>query len=272
MATTTGYIEASDGTKLLTRHWIAPEAHTTMLIVHGISEHTGRWEHVGDYFSAHGYDVHAVDLRGHGESGGDPIHVDDFGHYLDDVSVMMEVLTALGRPVVMYGHSMGGLIATAYEVENRQPKPVAVVLSAPALDADAPALLRVAARVMGRYAPKFRMSSNIKGEQLSRDPEVGKAYFSDPLVSIKATAAMGRELFGAMERTTAALDAYNVPTLVLHGTEDTLVPPSASARLAAIVSVDRRLFPGFRHELHNEPDADEVLQHVLEWLKERVRR
>jgi len=266
LATRTGFLDAGDGTKLLTRHWEASKPRITMLIVHGISEHSGRWEHVGDFFAEHGFDVHAIDLRGHGESGGSRIHVDDFGHYLDDVSLMMQGLVALGRPTVMYGHSMGGLICTAYEVENRLPKPGAVVLSAPALDADAPALLRVAAKVMGRIAPGFRMSSNIKGEQLSIDPAVGEAYFADPLVNIKATAAMGRELFGAMERTRNALHDYDVPTLVIHGTDDTLVPPSASAPLAAVARVDRRLFPEFRHELHNEPDADEVLNHVLDWV------
>jgi alpha-beta hydrolase superfamily lysophospholipase len=270
LSTRTGFLEAHDGTQLLTRHWEASNPRATMLIVHGISEHTGRWEHVGDYFAGHGFDVHGIDLRGHGESGGAKIHVDDFGHYLDDVALMMEGLAALGRPTVMYGHSMGGLICTAYEVESRLPKPDAVVLSAPALDADAPAVLRVAAKVVGRIAPGFRLSSNIKGEQLSVDPAVGEAYFADPLVSVKATAAMGRELFAAMERTRNALHLYDVPTLVIHGTHDTLVPPAASAPLAAVARVDRRLFPEFRHELHNEPEADEVLAHILDWLSEQL--
>lgn len=266
VVSTTGFIEAEDGIRLLTRHWAATSPRATMLIVHGLSEHSGRWEHVGEFFGGHGFDVHAIDLRGHGGSGGDRIDVEEFAHYLDDVSLMMETMVGLGRPVVMYGHSMGGLICTAYEVESRTPKPDVVVLSSPALAADAPAALKLAARIVGSVLPGFRMGTSIKGEHLSRDPSVGEAYFADPLVHVKGTARFGKEFLAAMDRTRSRLDQYDVPTLVVHGSEDTIVPPSASAPLAAVATVDRKLFPGFRHELHNEPEADEVLEHVLQWL------
>jgi len=238
------------------------------LLVHGLGEHSGRYEHVAAHLDEHGFDVSAFDLRGHGASGGERVDLETFSQYLDDLEMMFASLPQ-DLPTVIYGHSMGGLIATSYAVSDR-PQPALYVLSAPALAADVPAPLRMASKVLARIRPGMRLPNSIKGEQLSRDPAVGERYFADPLVVTKGTARFGTVLLGQIARITDQLDAFATPALVIHGADDELVPPHASAPLAAIPGVERKLFPGLRHEVHNEPEQDEVLGFVVAWLDDQL--
>lgn len=265
MAWSSSSLMTPDGIMLLTRRWEVADAKAVMLVVHGVSEHVGRWGHVADFFTARGYDVHAYDHRGHGCSSGDRIHVERFADYVTDLGLMVERVRHPDLPLVVYGHSMGGLIATAY-AESEHPQPDLYVLSAPALAANAPAALRTAAKVAGRLVPSLRMPLPTSGDKLSRDPAVGEVYFADPFVDLRATARWGNEVMQASEQVTAAVGNIGVPTLVIHGGDDTLVPPSASAPLAGVDGVERRVFPGLRHEMHNEPEAMEVLGFVAGWL------
>ncbi len=107
----------------------------------------------------------------------------------------------------------------------------------------------------------------IKKEQLSRDPAIGDAYFDDPRVHSKGTLRMGKEVFRVMAETKAALDRLKTPALVFHGSDDELVPPGVSEPFAALPNVERKVFEGLRHELHNEPEGDDVLGFVVEWLR-----
>ncbi|MCP4307645.1 MAG: alpha/beta hydrolase [bacterium] len=268
MTSTTSQLMANDGLGLLVRHWACAKPQARILIVHGLGEHSGRYEHVGDYFVDEGFEVVAYDQRGHGASGGDRVHLDSFDEYLDDLElVASEVDDDL--PLIIYGHSMGGLVAASYGASTR-PQPDLFVMSAPALAAEIPAPLRLAAKVVSRVRPGMYFPSSIKGEQLSRDPSVGEKYFADPLVETKTTAKFGAALMGQMEAMEDKLGRITTPTLVIHGAEDELVPPSASAPLAALPGVERKLFPGLRHETHNEPEQAEVLGFVASWLKDHL--
>jgi alpha-beta hydrolase superfamily lysophospholipase len=242
-----------------------------MLIVHGISEHCGRWSHVGRFFAEHGVDTYSFDLRGHGRSGGRKMYIENFSQYADDVAFVAETdVIPLGLPWVLYGHSMGGLIATGYLLSDRT-LPNAAVLSAPALDADVPAPLVLATRVLNRLAPGLRVKNSINADHLSKDPAVGEAYLSDPLVDLRTSARLGRELLLREQPSVRARAAeVDVPTFVIHGADDRLVPPRASAPLAASPSVERKLYPGLSHELHNEPERENVLADILEFVRRTV--
>lgn len=267
MPETTGTFTTSDDLDLFTRTWTGDgEPRRGMLIVHGLAEHSGRWDHVARFFADRGYEVAAFDLRGHGQSGGTKGHVGSFDDFLDDVQGIVESgLVRTDLPWVIYGHSLGGFISTYYLSEDR-PHPNAAVVSAPALNADVPGALRVAAQVLGRVAPKVAMSNPIDGDQLSRDDAVGEAYFGDPLVYPKATTRLALETFNAQDRIGSLIDAITTPTLVIHGADDSLVPPSASAPLASVDGVERKVYPGLRHEMHNEPEQAQVLSEVAAWL------
>jgi len=267
MNETTGAYTTQDGLALHTRTWTPDgEPDRGLLIVHGLGEHSGRWDHVGRFFADRGYAVAAFDLRGHGQSEGTRAYAGSFNDFVDDVQGIVESgLVRRDIPWVLYGHSLGGLICTFYLAEER-PRPDAGVLSAPALEADVPGVLRVAAQLLGRVTPKLAMANSIDGDQLSRDEAVGEAYFADPLVFTKATTRLGMETFAAQDRSREIIERIDTPTLVIHGGDDPLVPPAASAPLAAVDSVERKVYPGLRHEMHNEPEQVQVLSEIAAWL------
>lgn len=269
MEVSMGSLSTKDGLTLMMRRWSVSDPTATILIVHGVSEHLGRWEHVAEFFAERRYEVAAYDHRGHGSSTGSRIHVDRFDDYVEDLGLMVERVRS-ELPLVVYGHSMGGLITTMY-AESELPQPDLYVLSAPALDASAPQALKTAARLVSKVLPGVRLAAPTKGEDLSRNPAVGEAYFADPLVDLKGTARFGAEFLAAMDVARAAVGKIHVPTLVIHGGDDSLVPPAASAPLAAVDAVERRVFPGLRHEMHNEPESADVLQFVVGWLESQLK-
>ncbi|MDA3039620.1 MAG: lysophospholipase [Actinomycetota bacterium] len=269
MEPTVAFGTTADGLTQLRRRWATPGARAAVLLVHGIGEHSGRYLHVGRAFADSGFDVLAADGRGFGQSGGRRAYVNDFSEFLDDVEALLAERRTLGLPVVLVGHSLGGLISAAY-LTSRRPGPDLAVLSAPALQAEIPNWQRLVAPVIGRVLPKVFVPSPIAGSLLSRDPAVAEAYVNDPLVVAGSTAGLGKAILEAMRSTTTSLDRITVPVYVLHGSADELVPPQASEPLAHLPGAMRRVWPGLRHECFNEPEQDDVLAEVVAWLDARL--
>ncbi len=255
--------------ELYERQWPAQRgAWAKVLLIHGIAEHLGRYERTAGLLAAAGLAVSGFDLPGHGRSGGRRVYVERWDDYLDEVEAAVGKLKVENpMPVVLFGHSMGALIALSYALSGRRPAPDLLVLSAPALDARVPGWQRMAAPILSRVAPTHVIENPIRGSQLARDPAVGEAYFNDPLVQPRSTARLGHELFSAMARTRANLDRLNVPTLAIHGGDDTLVPAEVSAPLARIPVVERRVLSGLRHETLNEPEGPEIVAQIVAWLR-----
>ncbi len=253
----------------LVRTWSPPgPVRAGVVLVHGIAEHSGRYERTGCLLAEAGFEVSAADLVGFGATGGKRGHVDDWGEFLDQVEVLVSQARSTVRDVVLLGHSMGGLIALEYALTDR-PSPDLLVLSAPLLEWGA-AWQRKSAPLAAKLMPRMMFPNGVKGDQLSRDPAVGEAYFADPLVLGRASAKVGAELFAAMERTRAGLTRLEIPTLVIHGGSDSIVPPTATVELGAYPGVERRLYPKLRHELFNEPEGPEVVSEVIEWIVARL--
>ena len=265
MSSTTQIVTNHAGVEQLRRRWAVEDPRAAVLLVHGMAEHSGRYEHVGEQFAAAGFDTLAFDLRGHGETQGTRGHVTSFSEFLDDVEELLAERRTLGVPVVLVGHSLGGLIATTYAVSDR-PDPDLLVLSAPALAAEMPGWQRAAASVLGSVLPTLAIPNDFDGELLSRDEAVGEAYRDDPLRVRKATARFGKEVFTTMPATTARVAEITVPTYVLHGSADRLIPPSASAGFDTVASATRVVHEGLRHECLNEPERDEVIAGLVGWL------
>jgi alpha-beta hydrolase superfamily lysophospholipase len=186
---------AADGTELLVRHWPArAPLLASVLVLHGLGDHSGRFEHVGDRLASDGFDVHAFDLRGNGGSGGRRGHVDRWTQLYDDLSERLSVVrkAAAGRPVVLYGHSMGGLVALGYLLGDR-PKSDLVVLTAPGLDSTLPGWKKAVARVLGRIVPTLPIPNGIDGSTLSRDPEIAAKAAADPATARVSTSRFGAE-------------------------------------------------------------------------------
>ncbi len=259
----------SRGGTQMRRRWETDNAKAAVLIVHGVGEHSGRYLHVGDHLAAHGYDVLAYDKVGFGQSEGRRAHVDSFDDYLDDVQALIAERRTLELPVVLFGHSLGGLVATTYLVSDR-PQPDFAILSAPALEAEIDLWKRIAAPILGVVYPKLFIPNKIEGDLLSRDVAVQQGYVDDPLVIAGQTAGLGRAILATMGSTSARIDRISVPTYVYHGSDDEVVPPSASAPLEAHPHVTYRLWDGLRHEAHNEPEKVTVLTAITDWLDSQV--
>ncbi|HEX5630650.1 MAG TPA: alpha/beta hydrolase [Acidimicrobiia bacterium] len=260
---------APDGTALFRHEWEPTgPSRSTILLVHGLGEHSGRYEHVAGMLTARGHTVIAPDLRGFGRSGGRRAHVAAWDHYLDDLAAEHASARKRGRPLVLLGHSMGGLVALSYVLHR--PKPDFLVLSAPALANNLPRSKRIAARVLGTVLPRLSIRNGLRGEQLSTDPAVGERYFADPLVLQSTTLGLGCRALAEADDCRDRLFGLTVPTLVLHGGDDSIVPPRASEPLAALAGVQRVVLPGLRHEIFNEGGGVVATRLMLDWLEPRL--
>jgi acylglycerol lipase len=263
-------ITARDGAALAIRHWTpAGEARASLLIIPGLGEHGGRYERAAEIFAAAGLDTWALDLRGFGASSGRRAYVEHLDVWLDDIAERVAVLRGLGRPVVLLGHSVGGLVAARY-AESARPQPDLLVLSAPAVAGNVPAWKQALARILGRVAPTLAVKNGLDGSILSRDPAVGIDYVADPLNVHSTTTRLGAILLDAQAPTIAELGRIGVPTLVVHGGADHLVPTASSEVFATRPNVERRVYPGLAHETFNEPEGPAVVGEIAAWIGQHL--
>lgn len=256
------------GTELV-REWVPDgERKAYLVLVHGLAEHSGRYERTGSLLAEAGFHVRGFDLIGAGGSGGRRWHIESWVRYHDQVQTHLDWARSHGAPVVLMGHSLGGAICLGYMIDDR-PQPDLAVLSAPALAGGA-SWQKALAPILGKVAPRLAVANPVDGEHLSRDPKVAEAYFADPLVITKSTCAFGAALFEEIDRLVAEHGRLDVPTLVIHGGDDVLVPTHASERIGELPNVDRKVYAGLRHETLNEPEGPEVIADIVKWLDEKL--
>lgn len=268
MTSTTATVTARNGVPLRVRTWpTTGEPRASVLIVHGLAEHSGRYERTGSILAATGLEVAAFDLQGYGGSGGRRAYLETWETWLADVEDRLAALraTADGHPVVLLGHSMGGLVALTY-AESDRPQPDLLVLSSPWLADYLPRWRRAVVRVGGRLLPRVSVDNGFDGSTLSRDPQVGADYLADPLAYHRTTLGLGRRFLEAQSRALAHLDRLRIPAFVTHGSADPLVPTASSELLATLPDVERKVYPGLRHETLNEPEGPQVAADMAVWI------
>jgi alpha-beta hydrolase superfamily lysophospholipase len=266
---------AADGTRLFRRAWLPREPRRIVVLVHGLAEHSGRYDHVGAWLSTRDCAVHGFDHRGHGRSEGLRGHLGGFAELLDDLEGFLQLVRREHPelPVVLVGHSMGGLVTTALLCERKPDVLCAAVSGAPLEIPERFSPVRArAVRVLARLAPRMRLTTGVAPEALSRDPQVVRQYATDPLVFKRITVSMGTQLLEAVARTAASACQVQVPLLLLHGEADPLCPARGSRSFHGQLRGPGhrlRVYPQLRHEILNEPEQEQVLEDLLEWLLER---
>jgi alpha-beta hydrolase superfamily lysophospholipase len=248
----------------------AGEVRGVVVFVNGLKDHGDHYAAVSQEIAAKGFATYAFDTRGHGRSSGERAYVERFDEYVDDLSAFVEHVRARepGKPIFVFGHSMGGAIVTLWAVE-RHPDVAGIILSGPALEIDGPAVQSAAVRLFDTLTPRATVF-DLPNENFSRDPAVVADMSHDPLVyQDPATAHLAAEILGAMERVWAHPEKLTVPLLALHGTADKLTAPSGSRDLVALAgSRDKtlRLYDGFFHDLVHEPGHERVVADMTHWL------
>ena len=220
---------SEDGLKLREWRW-RPEgkAKATIVVMHGLGEHSGRYRLVIDYLVRRGYSVAAFDLRGHGLSEGPLCYVDSFDEYVADLHLFLQRARAMDEnaPVFLMGHSQGGTIALLYALAH-EPQLAGLILSAPVvkLSDDISPLLQSISGFLGSLLPKLP-TIRVNSSALSRDLSVCRQYDGDPLVYHGGVPArMGAELVRATRRIQKQIGAFCTPMLILHGCADRLSDP-----------------------------------------------
>jgi alpha-beta hydrolase superfamily lysophospholipase len=268
----TGWVVSTDGTWLQWRAWEADAARGVLLVVHGLGEHSGRYERLAAAMVPNGWSCWAVDLRGMGGSDGQRGHVERWSDWIDDVRQFAVVVAREtgGVEVVPVGHSFGGVVVTTAVLAGAI-RPRRFVLSNPAfrLRARVPLWKLLAGRMANRVVPDLTMASGVDPVTLARDPAVPAAYRADPLVHDRISARLFREWEAAAGDALRRAPELQVPFLLLVSGDDRLVDPAGSFELdrAAACGHTLRHYPEARHEPFNDLDADAVYRDLTGWLE-----
>jgi len=267
-----GTFEGVHGTRLYEQSWRPrAEPKAVVVIVHGLKDHSTRYKAFAERLAEQGFAVHAFDLRGHGRSEGVRVWVDAFDDYLGDLDMFVHRSQQAenGKPVLLFGHSMGGAIVALYTL-TRKPKVAGIVLSGAALATDVSA---GGPRFVAALAPAAGVFQ-LDLKQFSRDPAVVTAGLSDPLVyQGAASARTAVELLGAIGQIQERMGELSVPVLAMHGEADKVTPPDGSKQLIERAqSKDKtlKLYPNLVHDLLHEPEKDQVIADVVKWMNDHV--
>ncbi len=275
-------VMTDDGLALLTQIWPASQrapgtARGVVVLVHGLGEHVGRYDHVARRLNGQGFNVVGYDQRGHGRSPGPRGGIVSEESLCADLGrVVHAARREFAGPLVLIGHSLGGLIAGRFVAEGLQATPAdwwrpvdALVLSSPALDPGTSAIQKFLLATIAPLLPNLAVGNGLKVDWISRSTAVVHAYAADPLVHDRVTGRLGTFIARQGPAVIAAAPQWTTPTLLMWAGADRCVSPAGSAAFASAASravVTTREWPGLFHEIFNEPEQAAVLQTMSEWL------
>lgn len=268
---------ASDGDNLAIQDWpleYGQPLRGVVLLVHGLGEHAGRYDTLARQLNEWGFAVRGYDQYGHGESGGLRGGLPTETRLLDDLSDMVDSTRArMSRktPLILLGHSMGGLVAARFVALSAQ-RVDALILSSPAFDPGLNGLQKLMLAILPKIAPQLRVGNGVDASLISHDPAVVAAYRADKLVHDRISARLGRFIADTGPATVALAPAWKVPTLLLYAGADKLVNPAGSRAFAAAAPkhvVNALCFEDLYHEIFNELKPEPVFKALKKWLDAR---
>lgn len=268
-----GRFAGVEGLELYCQDWCPDsEPRAVVALVHGVGEHSGRYMNVVRPLVEAGYAVYGYDHRGHGNSPGTRVHIESWEQYREDLTTYLGVIAQRvpGRPIVLYGHSMGSLVVLDYLLERPGDIRGAIIsgIATEPAGVGNPATI-AAAKVLSGVAPRLSVNLGIDVGSLTRDPAAVEAFRADPLITGRATVRWGAEILKTVERVKAGLGRVDRPLLVIHGEADPLnMVAGARALYDASPHPDKtlRLYPGVLHEPHNDLGHEQVAADIRQWL------
>jgi acylglycerol lipase len=268
--------QTEDGLQLYAQGWQPDtESKGVACLVHGLGEHSGRYAHLAAFLNQAGYALLAFDLRGHGKSQGPRGHTPSCEALLDDIAHFLAEAAARypDRPRFLYGHSLGGTLVINCAL-RRRPNLAGVIATGPFLRAafEPPAWKMNLARIMYSLWPTLALSNELDRQALSRDPEVVRAYNDDPLVHDRLTPRLTMDMLQSGLWALEHAAEFPLPLLLMHGGADRLCSAQASREFAAQAGdgCTLKIWDGFSHEIHNEPEQGQVFAYLLEWLSGKL--
>lgn len=265
-----------DGIKLFAREWCTDkEPQGVVCLIHGLGEHCGRYNHLAEALTKEGFCMLAFDQRGHGRTGGRRGHISSYEAVMEDISILVEEAERRfpSSPCFLYGHSLGGNFVLNFALRRRS-NLRGVIATSPWLRLiNKPSRVLVGIlKVINVLCPSYTQSNRLDSKMLSHNAGISESYINDSLVHDKISA---RLITTALEAAQWALEhagEFPVPLLLMHGTGDGITSCEGSKEFAGKVKGEccLRFWDGLYHELHNEPQQDEVFSFVLQWLKAHV--
>lgn len=276
MATTKLEIRASDGTKLSGRFFCPNSPRCAILIVHGLGEHSGRYNHVVDFFAEKGYAVLTFDLRGHGKSGGKRGHAESFEILMEDITKCLEAAEnhCPKTPIFLYGHSMGGNLVLNFALREN-PRALGIIASSPWLELVNPpnGFMRILSKMMAKIAPSITFSNGLDTHDISRLEETRRTHDKDPLVHDRISVGLFNMITKGGEFALERAMNLDYPALLIHGGNDRITSWKATSDFADKAPDGQfHLFDECYHEIHNEPECDDALGIIAQWIETKITR
>ena len=266
---------SSDGIRLFYRRWEAPKPKGVCVLVHGLGEHSGRYEELARALNGRGFSVWAMDHRGHGRSEGVRVDCKSLEEFVRDLHPLVGEAkkTAPGLPCLLVGHSLGGLIALRYAAGH--PEEIrAVAVSSPAfkLKHETPAWKVLMVQAAARIRPTLHFPNGINPNLLTHDAEAVERYRHDPLIFRAITARCALALRDALSDSADWAEKIRVPCLILQAGSDEVCDANSAERFAERLGqrAAYRRYDGFYHELFNERERDRVIEDLCRWLEKQL--
>ena len=239
---------------------------TEVLLLHGLFEHKGRHKINADWFDKLGIKSHLIDLPGHGS---DAKKKGDIDSWVENDNAVINGFQNIqsAEKKILFGHSYGGLVATN-AVLKEIVKPDYLILTAPLFEDNYPKFIRNLSGPLSKIAPNFRSFSPVTKKNISTDKSVGEDYFKDPLVFRSLTFRLGYAITQVQDFVDENIENLNIPTIVLHGKEDTIVPISGCKNISKLENVTFVEINNSKHEILNQDTRPFVLSEIHQWLKE----
>ncbi len=271
-----GTLQGLKGTTLYYQSWHPEEpSQAVVTLVHGLGGHSGVFQNAVEYLVPQGYEVYAFDLRGHGRSGGQRGHINDWAEFRADLRLFLRFVRTqrTSCPMILWGHSLGGTIVLDYVL--RSPDEVqGLIVTAPALGKVSISPLKLmVGRLLSQIAPRFSLKLGIHNSLGSRDPQIVASYLLDPLRHEYGSARLATEYFATVRWIYSHASELQIPLLIMHGSSDRVALPEGSRTFFQRVifpDKEHREYPGNYHDLYVDSDYEKVFSDLEDWLERHL--